>query len=270
MRDYCKRASLAKTVSFKLNSKWQTLLLWLLIFSLLGAVIWWALQAWRGANQSDQQQRILLYSSTRPVAIVDFWPSQQQVFVVDLAESVNFALQEQATFSASTAYSFGLGMLFDQAFLVENLSTDQESIKNFLSQQSSQLAALIANDQLWWRTESFEKLQNRRQKQKFNCPVAVINATSASGLAANFSLMLERSQFAVIRKANLSADYQQSQVIYDTQNLDCQFLLDRLDRFGKFQINQQDQAVLSEYRAKMVIILGEDLASLHTLFVDFL
>jgi len=295
MRDYCKRAALAKTVpfttkGFRIGAKWQALLLWLLAISLLGVAICWALQAWCGDNQSGQHQRILLHDERRPVAIVDFWPLEQQVFVVDLTaiadldfvNKFNQAQQdqspEQATAtvstsspfsSVSTIYSLGLGMLFDRTLLVNNLELNQEAIESFL-RQDAKLATLVDNDQLWWRFESFQKFQARKQKQQFNCPVAVINATSPSGLAANFSSMIERSQFAVIRKANLSKDYPLSQVIYDENNVDCQNLLGKLAAFGEFQVNKQEQSLLGNYRAKMVIILGEDLGNLHALLVDFL
>ncbi len=218
-------------------------------------------QFWTARQQQTASQRILLYQQRQPVAVVHLWPAEGQLFVADLTDADELAVQP-ASETARLAYSFALGSWFDRAVAVDNVSVDRAGIAAALQAQSD-LAATLSDDRLWWRFENWASLQRRRQASDFNCPLAILNAGQAVGLAGRVSAILESSVFTIIRKDNYSQVVADTQLFYDEHNPACAPLATALAEWARVEAIAvaPDDSKLTSYRSSMTLLVGEDLAA---------
>ena len=177
--------------------------------------------------------------------------------------------------------SWELGLLVDQviALPVAELSQQSDLIKALR-------AKLLKQEKFSWRSTSFllktwfstrqvkannfefvasTKLQSKLNQEANDCALAVVNTTSANGLAGAMAEILEQNGGRVVRITDQDQFYQQSVLSYEvmtqTQLHPCRHWIERLPALFFNQPQVEDQPTLGQkYRADLVIMLGQDLA----------
>lgn len=98
-----------------------------------------------------------------------------------------------------------------------------------------------------------------------SCAVAIINTTQRSGVAANLTAVLENSGVAVVRSGNSIWDDEQTAlfVAAGESQLKCLEVQARLQSLSPLVlIPRPEQNKVDQYRASMVLLIGEDLAKI--------
>ena len=182
----------------------------------------------------------------------------------------------------SAAMSWAVGVVVDEVSdfsFQSNLETKkhlQRQLKNMVIKDLAHPQLLVESLKLLFFTRSIPMEQVKIETQPIaldqleasaasmiyeDCPVAVVNTTNKAGLAAEMSTILEKTGAVVVRIVDQSSPYQLSTFSYEAYNLACQALVDRAQALFPTQIVKQDNYKLrQEYRADLVIFIGEDLA----------
>lgn len=102
--------------------------------------------------------------------------------------------------------------------------------------------------------------QTRREIDP-KCNVAVVNSTNYSGLAGDISQVLENSGVEVVRATNnIWGDEETIMVVNDSQS--CLEVKSRVQSVSPVELNQVvDQSKTSQYRADVVLFIGEEFAA---------
>lgn len=96
-----------------------------------------------------------------------------------------------------------------------------------------------------------------------NCSLAVINTTKSQGLATRVAQVIENSGGTVVRLTDSNQPLSNSSIYYSEKNLDCLAMTKRLKVLFPSSLEVEVSAgerELSEYRADLVIFLGQDLS----------
>lgn len=97
------------------------------------------------------------------------------------------------------------------------------------------------------------------------CPVAVINTTGTTGLASVVSEIIEENGGLVVRVTNQYTDFTSSSLYVSTDSREvCQPLIDLVTRIFPASLKQipATDNLTGEYRAKLILFLGEDSAQI--------
>lgn len=99
------------------------------------------------------------------------------------------------------------------------------------------------------------------REEALQCPVAVVNTTSTTGLAQNMSGILEDSGALVIRVASESNQEPTSRIVAAAATPECQRIIDSITKMLPVSpVYAENEDVLRQYRARLVLFLGEDIA----------
>lgn len=183
----------------------------------------------------------------------------------------------------SAAMSWGAGLVVDEVFelnpqvRIESKKDLSKLLRRKIISDLAQPGRLIESLQLFFYTQSVpielvniemdsvrldELISSKDSMIYEDCPAAVVNTTSKPGLASKVSTILEKSGAVVVRITDQSSPYQLSTFVYEADNLICQALVDRTQAlFPKQTVEIDSYQLRQEYRADLVIFIGEDLAS---------
>ncbi len=96
-----------------------------------------------------------------------------------------------------------------------------------------------------------------------NCNVAVVNTTQKAGLASKMTRIIEKNGAVVVRITDQTSPYQLSTFSFDATHGSCQSLSERLQVLFPHQVVKKNHNQLQqEYRADLIIFIGNDLAHL--------
>jgi hypothetical protein len=262
-REERRRGNKEKTVESSkktvVSSFWLFLPVFLLLFlaMLLGV---WQLRTWlleRKSIQSDQ--KILLLRSGKPEALLLFRVKQKRS---EWASLVSFSETEKSPSKIAFNpdfpnffWSMQLGVFLDQSFELHAPFSETTLLEaEFLPEETKNFLKNVPLQQ-----EDFGKTSWWQEGEKaYDCPLSIVNATQQSGLANQLSQVLETANFSVVRKENAKATLGNSQLITDG-NSHCRQLVQRLQTAWPFLEVREDASVTQEYRAALVLILGENL-----------
>ncbi len=94
------------------------------------------------------------------------------------------------------------------------------------------------------------------------CPIAVVNTTAKRGLATELTTILDTAKMHVVRISDVSTVAEQSRVLVDPDAIEC---FDQARLVAKLSpLNnkiEQDEAIPRQYRAKIVWLVGADIAN---------
>jgi hypothetical protein len=223
------------------------------------------------ANQIEVYQLPLTYSSQ----LLNM--QQQRMEETTLKQSLvaeNSSLDEQS----STWLS---GRVVGQTYVIPTETTigqaadlrsvvSRQALTTFRERELSDLPALLKLMLFMKRTQwqAIKTLQDDSLPVTAvlpsNCPIAIINTTDISGLAATTSYILEKSGARVIRVDSNGQQLEQTRLVVDNNNLQCQPVVAALTNqvlLGKIdQGTEEDQQLLNRYRADIVLLLGNIVA----------
>ena len=92
-----------------------------------------------------------------------------------------------------------------------------------------------------------------------DCPIMVINTVPVTGLGSRYSMMLEREGLRVVRLDSDQTQQANSQVWFDADLADrCQKVADVMQSLFSPDLAQPRPDLESEYRASIVVFLGQD------------
>jgi hypothetical protein len=118
---------------------------------------------------------------------------------------------------------------------------------------------ILLTDMLDRMTKSWSVISSE-QSQK--CPIAVSNGTNVSGLATYSSDLIEKAGGLVIRVATDFEKQDTTTVIVSPSVAECQEIAKKIGQFfPSAQISIDTQDLTSEYRAKILVLLGQDMDS---------
>lgn len=104
---------------------------------------------------------------------------------------------------------------------------------------------------------------NLAKQPHLNCSLVVVNSTNTSGLATKLANLWQNDGWSVTRTGNYQDFLEKTTIYYQpNQKKDCQKLLDRSSRL--LPITPQfieDEALVNQYRAQVVVIIGQDLVA---------
>jgi hypothetical protein len=258
IKDYsASKSSSAKAASHaKPKPKWPIPALLLLV---LAAFLFFALQTEFNKMQGlKENRRLLLLRDNQPLAVLSFKVDEKQLFITDL-RGEDFALSERASQSRGLAYSFALGVILDEVhdYQVDDLS--KESLLSFFRNQRPYYV-FLKHPNLLVREQRYSGDLPSLSASFFDCPVALINTTAATGLASNMAKVLEQSAFSVVKKDSNRDNLSQTKILYDKDAKACAGVLKKLGDFLPFSLLEADQAATKLMRSSIVIYIGEDLA----------
>lgn len=122
---------------------------------------------------------------------------------------------------------------------------DPVTIENVSS--ISQVGNNLSDNQATWKNENTQ-----------SCPIAVVNTTPTKGLAQSYSKSIEKSGGFIIRVTS-SATLKDKSSIYVTDNSTCLGIANDIKRlFPNEIVTEINPAITNEYRANVVLYLGED------------
>ncbi|MDH5532944.1 MAG: LytR C-terminal domain-containing protein [Candidatus Pacebacteria bacterium] len=141
-------------------------------------------------------------------------------------------------------------------FFIENKETIFDSLL-IKDTDSENIIFLEINNK-----EEWEKYLKKQLTWKINeeCTVAVVNSTSSVGLATDFGQILENSGIEVVRSTNNI--WGESKTAFYVDNLDsCGQVKQRVKSLSPISLEEDlDTGKTSEYRANMVLFIGDELA----------
>jgi hypothetical protein len=95
-----------------------------------------------------------------------------------------------------------------------------------------------------------------------DCPVAVVNTTAQSGLAASVSQVIEQSGYTVVRVTDNPEAEPHSRVVFASDSEVCAAKAASLAHLFPQKVSvEADTALTQTYRAKIILELGEDIQS---------
>jgi hypothetical protein len=240
-------------------------------------------------QQLKANRSVLLSDRGLPRAFLFFDVDDERLLVVDLKgferdldfdqEKFSQALLEEASLSSQLNqrifYSFVLETVIDENFDYAITSLGKTELQAAFQDQKAYYH-FLKNPELEWQfidlneqqiTEISESL--RREESFYNCPVAIVNTTDQSGLASKLASILQKASFLIIKRASNSDNLAETYFVYDPNLEDCQPLLDKLKNILPEKKMIADHQAAQAERAGLVIYIGQDLAELYFLFIDF-
>lgn len=284
---------------------WQKLSLFFLslfLLLLLGLLFFYLLKnQFAKRHQLVRNQHLLIVDSKLPVAWVVFAPAEEKIKVFDFSQlSVANWNREEFAKEMSANEEILFFSLFFNAFIdqvitypQQNLSQEKQAqFKDFLvtelrSREEQNLIFYIERSQVTW--EWFDDTEAKHAEEKenllsnflernteasygklFECPVAVINSSSVTGLASAFAQLLEKDGFSVVKRDSGQDILAESSLLIDPSIVVCEALLNRFQQLMPAKAVNADHELAQQYRAGAVIFLAEDLAQLRIGAFDFL
>jgi len=99
-------------------------------------------------------------------------------------------------------------------------------------------------------------------EQTSECPIAVSNGAGVSGLATYTSNLIERAGGLVIRVTTGYEPQKTTSIVVDSTVPGCQTVAETISRFfPSVQMTIDTQNLTAEYRAKILVLLGQDMDS---------
>lgn len=117
--------------------------------------------------------------------------------------------------------------------------------------------------------EEWEKVQEKQLLTKINdqCSVAIVNASQINGLASRLSKILENSGVEVVRTTDSIWDEPKTALyVSPAEAAKCQEVIAAIQAVSPVILPQQlDQAKSTQYRARIIFFIGNELADLINL-----
>lgn len=221
-----------------------------------------------------ENERVLLLKNQEPVAYLFFNVNNKQVEVTDLRQN-NFDLLDDWNKEVSLAgklnknlfYAFLFNTVFDHSYEYTQADFDRDNLLTFFKDKRA-YRIFLQDKELLWREQKFTPKNSFLVEPVFDCPVAIINTTSESGLANSLANMLEKSSFSIIKKDSNTTNLEQTKIFYNPSETSCGQLLEKLDKIFPPSLVSIDEVEALNHRAAMVIYIGRDLADLYNFFVS--
>lgn len=283
---------------------WQKLFFFffsLLLFFLLVFLVFYLVRSQlMRRHQLERNQHLLIVESGRPHAWVVLAPSEQKIKVFNFNQlSINSWQKENFNQEINNNeqilfYSLIFDTFVDQIidYQSQSLSEDKQSqfqdylLEELKNRKANNLAFYLESKQITWEWFNDTEANTLTDKQSllsnflnrntavnygklFECPVAVINSSGATGLASAFAELLEKDGFSVVKRDSGQDILTESSLLIDPENFHCQLLLDRFNQLLPGKIINSNQELIQQYRAGAVIFLAEDLAQLRIRTFDF-
>lgn len=251
-------------------------------------------------HQLERNQHLLIMETGRAHAWVVLAPAEQKIKVFDfnLLSAANWqneeSKQEINEQEETLYYSLIFNSFVDQIieYPSQMLSEDKQNefkaylIEDLKKRKANNLAFYLEVDSLtWeWSTDAGENTLAKKQQQfinflnrntavsydkLFECPVAVINSSGATGLASAFAELLEKDGFSVVKRDSGQDKLASSSLLIDPENSHCQLMVDRFQQLLPGKTITTNRELAQQYRAGAVVFLAEDLAQLRIRAVDF-
>lgn len=192
-------------------------------------------------------------------------------------------LEKKDSHFVTASYSFALDRLVDSVIMIsgnDHQVTDQRDVKLLIWQAFFQrlhsrselvdlmksyffLQSLSTESVDVIQASDLNKLNNIAIGGSLKCSLAVINSTKSQGLATRVSQIIENSGGTVVRLTDSDQPMLKSSIYYSEKNLDCLAMTKRLQVLFPSSMEVEISAgerELSEYRADLVIFLGQDLS----------
>lgn len=223
--------------------------------------------------QLKENERVLLLKDQKPIAYLFFNVNNKQVSVTDLRE-INFDDLDQnvtASFSGdlnkTLFYAFFLNTVFDHSYDYDQIDLSKENLLAFFKDKKP-YHFFLQDRAVLWREQAFDSKNSILVEPVFDCPVAIINTTTESGLANSLASMLEKSSFSIIKKDSNADNLAQTKVFYNPKEESCGCLLDKLDKIFPPSLVSINETETLNHRAALVIYIGKDLADLYNFFIS--
>ena len=223
--------------------------------------------------QLKENERVLLLKNQKPIAYLFFNVNNKQITVTDLRE-INFDLNnldKTASFTGelnkTLFYAFFLNTVFDHSYDYTQTDLDKDSLLTFFKDKKP-YHFFLQDRAVLWREQTFDSKNSMLVEPVFDCPVAIINTTSESGLANSLAIMLEKSSFSIIKKDSNTENLPQTKVFYNPSEKSCGYLLEKLDKIFPPSLVSVNEAETLNHRASLVIYIGKDLADLYNFFIS--
>lgn len=273
-----RRRSKRRSSRSEKNSIWSFLFKLGAILSLLmvlSMVTAWLL--WQQVRVPTELMGLVLLNENRQphqVLVSHYLSQQQSLLVVGIPispEETETSIQDQDFMSQITLLS---GLPIQQVRqLTAPKITEAAQIKSMLMKHPPQ--SLSYWSQLKWQwllqrdeievqlVDSVDDVSGtalvRRLKSNadFTCAVALVNTTSAPGLASQVATVLENGGWRVVQITNGPSEYEQSQIVYSDEA--CVDSAQAVSVLTPDQgVPQHNAGVTLQYRADVVVFLGKD------------
>lgn len=220
-----------------------------------------------------EDERILLIKNQEPMAYLSFNVNNKQLTVTDLRQS-NFDLDDldssasfEGELNKNLFYAFLLDTVFDHSYEYTKENLDKDSLSDFFKDKKA-YHIFLQDKELLWREQKFTPKNSVLVEPIFDCPVAIINTTTESGLASSLASMLEKSSFSIIKKDSNTDNLEHTKVFYDRNAASCGRLLEKLNKIFLSSLVSIDETETLNHRAALVIYIGRDLADLYNFFIS--
>lgn len=220
-----------------------------------------------------ENERVLLLKNQEPMAYLFFDVNNKQITITDLRQN-NFdldTLNPSASFEGelnkNLFYAFLLDTVFDHSYEYTQENLNEDDLSAFFKDKKA-YRVFLQDKELLWREQKFTPKNSVLVEPIFDCPVAIINTTSESGLATSLARMLEKSSFSIIKKDSNTDNLEQTKVFYNPNEQSCGQLLEKLDKIFPPSLVSMDETETLNHRAALVIYIGKDLADLYNFFVS--
>jgi len=251
-------------------------------------------------HQLSRNHQLLIVDSNLPYAWVVFSPVEQKIKVFDFSRlSVLQWNGEESTKELNEDEEILFYSLIFDAFIdrvinypVQNLTEEkQDQFAEFLLAElkgrgAKNLLFYLESGQVTWEWFSDSEFNHKEEKQRllanflerntaanygklFECPVAVINSSTVTGLATAFAQLLEKDGFSVVKRDSGQDVLAESSLLIDPNITACQSLSNRFAQLMPTKTINVDHELAQQYRAGAVIFLAEDLAQLRIGAFDF-
>lgn len=218
-------------------------------------------------------ERVLLLKNQKPIAYLFFNIEDKQLTVTDLQE-LNFnadnfdQLSSMASESSKTLfYAFLFNTMFDHSYEYSSSELNKKELLTFFKDQKSYYF-FLQDEAVLWREQKFNPKNFVLVEPIFNCPVAIINTTTETGLATSLANMLEKSAFSIIKRDSNTDSLERTKIVYNTNEPSCTYLIDKLNKVFPPSVLIADETETLNHRAALVIYIGQDLANLYNFFVS--
>lgn len=279
LRDYCPNKKLPKPVSKKHDSKKtsefsQKFVVPFILVSTL--IILSAIAIKNGLTKLyslKENERVLLLKNQKPVAYLFFNVNNKQIIVTDLRQSnfdldnINNSASFEGELNKNLFYAFLLDTVFDHSYEYTQANLDEDDLLAFFKDKKA-YHIFLQDRELLWREQKFATKNSVLVEPIFDCPVAIINTTSESGLANSLASMLEKSSFSIIKKDSNADNLEQTKVFYNPNEKSCGRLLEKLKKIFPPSLVSINETETLNHRAAMVIYIGKDLAGLYNFFIS--
>jgi len=218
-------------------------------------------------------ERVLLLNNQKPIAYLFFNIENKQLTITDLRDieldliDLDQKLEFNNESSKTLFYAFLFNTMFDHSY--EYLSSDLNK-KELLAffKDKKPYYFFLQDEAVLWREQKFNPKNFILVEPVFNCPVAIINTTTETGLATSLANMLEKSAFSIIKRDSNTDNLEQTKIIYNDNESSCGHLIDKLSKIFPPSVLLADETEALNHRAALVIYIGQDLANLYNFFVS--